>query len=254
MSKYFLPYLQIDITNKCNLNCAGCSHFSPLVTKDTVYFYDVNQYEKELKQLATMFEFGQIGLLGGEPLLHPDIEKFIEVSEAIYPNRQIIIKTNGSKTDLCNRLLDKYNNRGDLFKLQLSEYPEINSNNVNYNIKRSRSNFRNIGLDINGNQDKYKNVRCPGAKCINLFNGKLILCGIMRNIDLFINYFNLQDKMKICSDDYAIDIYNHNAVEIMDFLQNFDTGRDVCRFCNPSKMNISHSISKRDINEWISKE
>ena len=35
--KFTLPYLEVNVVDGCNLNCKGCSHFSPLFGLDEVY-------------------------------------------------------------------------------------------------------------------------------------------------------------------------------------------------------------------------
>ena len=41
--------LEYHITDHCNLNCAGCSHFSPLAKP---WFVDPDTFEEEWKEVA----------------------------------------------------------------------------------------------------------------------------------------------------------------------------------------------------------
>ena len=65
-----MNYLEHHIVDHCNLNCGGCSHFSPLADP---WFEDFDTFKKDFLQLydITHGNVGVIRLMGGEPLLHP---------------------------------------------------------------------------------------------------------------------------------------------------------------------------------------
>ncbi|MFA5856305.1 MAG: radical SAM protein [Candidatus Pacearchaeota archaeon] len=76
--------LQIFITNKCNLNCKGC--FARRAMKDNPGDISLEEYKN------AVFNFlkkggKQINILGGEPLLHPQLRKILDF------NRENKIKT-----------------------------------------------------------------------------------------------------------------------------------------------------------------
>jgi hypothetical protein len=58
----------------CNLNCKGCTAFSPVAEEK---FMDVNMFERDCERLAELTggKIELIDLLGGEPLLHPKINE-----------------------------------------------------------------------------------------------------------------------------------------------------------------------------------
>jgi len=80
-----LQRLVVHLTDHCNLNCKGCTHFSNIAKPA---FADVEQFECEFKQLATIFsEITEIYLLGGEPLLHPRLTEFLRSRAQPFPAR-----------------------------------------------------------------------------------------------------------------------------------------------------------------------
>jgi len=88
-----LPYLELHLADHCNLNCKGCSHFAPIADKR---FTDLREYERDMKQLQRLFStIGKIRLMGGEPLLNPQIDAFIFATRAAFPRAIIRICTNG---------------------------------------------------------------------------------------------------------------------------------------------------------------
>lgn len=86
--------IEFHVTDKCNLNCRHCSMFSGLVKKNVLP--DVVQYENDLKRFRSAFRsLKRVKLLGGEPLLNPELQTYIEITRRIYPYTQILIITNG---------------------------------------------------------------------------------------------------------------------------------------------------------------
>ena len=98
MNKYIKGMLnfEVHVSEHCNLNCKGCFHFSPLAEPE---FLDVIQYEKDLARLSELFyhEVEYINLMGGEPLLNPEIIKIIQLTRQYFPHGKIRVVTNGLK-------------------------------------------------------------------------------------------------------------------------------------------------------------
>lgn len=69
--------LQIFMTNSCNLNCKGC--FARNIIKENNLNINLGEYNCVL---AEFIEKGghQINLLGGEPLLHPNLREIIRIN------------------------------------------------------------------------------------------------------------------------------------------------------------------------------
>ena len=74
-----LEKIDIHITDHCNLNCKGCTHFSPL--SEEFYLNPVN-FRADLARFAALTgaQLGQMFLLGGEPLLHPHLTEFFPMA------------------------------------------------------------------------------------------------------------------------------------------------------------------------------
>ncbi len=82
-SRPHLHRLVVHLTDHCNLNCKGCTHFSNIAKPA---FADPEQFEREFAQLETIFSgITEIYLLGGEPLLHPHVTEFMESARKHFP-------------------------------------------------------------------------------------------------------------------------------------------------------------------------
>jgi organic radical activating enzyme len=83
---------EINVAEHCNLSCRGCSHLSPVVPKA---FVDPAEVLADLTTLARHYRVDVVRLLGGEPLLHPDLLAVIAAVRASGIGEQVCVVTNG---------------------------------------------------------------------------------------------------------------------------------------------------------------
>ena len=74
---YHARAIEIPITFSCNLNCKYCSHLSQYMSK--VPHVPVEHIERMCTDWSERINIRYVRLIGGEPLLHPDLEKIIEI-------------------------------------------------------------------------------------------------------------------------------------------------------------------------------
>ena len=251
---------EVDITGHCNLNCKGCFHFSPLVEEEFAMPEDL---EKDFARLSGLSrrKNENIDLMGGEPLLHPEIKKILEISRK-YFDGNINIVTNGillTKMDSDFWETCKRNN----IKITVTSYPiRLNRKLImqtakSYAVKvKMRFQAMNVHtwcrlpMDIHGGQNIIKNFRlCLLANfCIFLNNGKLSTCCLPLTAERFNIFFD--KKLEVSENDY-IDIYKvRNIDEIFNFLYK---PIPFCRYCKQRdwEVGIDWGISKKEISEWI---
>ena len=96
-----LDYVEFHLTDHCNLNCSGCSHFAPYADQR---FADIDQIKKDFVRLRTLFSnVRHVRIMGGEPLLHPQAAACVRLARESFPKSKIRLVTNGI------RLLDRDN-------------------------------------------------------------------------------------------------------------------------------------------------
>ena len=252
---------QINITDHCNLNCKGCTAFSPLAKEK---FLDLNVFERDCSRISelTKGRIELVDLLGGEPLLHPDIIKITEISRRYFTTGDINIITNGillTKMPLdfwqkCNEYKVNIIISGYPVKLNFSEINKMaQSNNVKLSIRGNPSGkkiWNKVPFDLQGTQNIVKNFKkCFGANfCICLDNGKLATCPMPLLIPVFNDYF--KQNIPVTENDF-IDIYKVNTIDdILDFLCK---PIPICAYCNLENVEygINWDSSKKEITEWI---
>ena len=258
--------MEVHITEHCNLNCKGCFHFSCIANKE---FLSLNVFESNLKRLSELTrKLPEIVLLGGEPLLHPQICSFIVTSRNYFPNTLIKILTNGI-------LLEKQSNKfwstckDNNVIISISLYPiNIDFKNIEriameqkvhliydedytktYSHISDKHTMYKWYLDIAGKQNyikNYNNCRHKGGLCITLRDGKLYPCCTVAHIIFFNRMFN--KNLDVTDRDY-IDIYKTDSIDdVYDFMiKPFP----FCRYCIPLKQHtVDWSVTKKEITEW----
>ena len=125
--------LQVFITNACNLKCNGC--FARSVIVDEKNHMNIKEYVEILEKFLDKGG-EQINLLGGEPLLHPNLREILDINQA---NKiKTSIYTNGY-------FLDKYAKKDfENIKLRVSLYCKLGEIKSAKNLLKT-----NIPIDAN---------------------------------------------------------------------------------------------------------
>ena len=91
-----LKYTEIYITNVCNYSCTHCQSLNNFAFKGHQSWKD---YESEYRSLSEQIDIDQIQIMGGEPTLNPEFEKWVNEISNLWPNAKLQIATNGTRLD-----------------------------------------------------------------------------------------------------------------------------------------------------------
>lgn len=243
-----LKYIEIEITQQCNLNCHGCGHFSNINHSG---YYDLQQFEKDLEKLHMLFSnIETIRLMGGEPLLNKDIVAYLEISRHYFPISHISIVTNGILLDRMEQSFwDKCKQHN--IAIDLSVYPtvEINQEQLNklysgieYNQRWWYSKY----LNPKGDSDPYyalDNCKMGGKKALLVSNGRIYPCPPAMNVHVLNTKFNTQFP-----ETNGLDLYNVTGEEILLYR---DTPNALCRFCCTPKMVEWSNKGAPELVDWL---
>lgn len=252
---------EIHITEHCNLNCKYCNHFSPLAKKS---FLDIEEYESDIKRLSELFhgEMQQIKLLGGEPLLHSQINDFLYLTRKYFPVGTIKILTNGillpqMKEDFWKACQDtetvvfytKYPFELDVKKI----HEQADKYDVPLEVFNMEDNIKTLihePIDLNGTQNAKKNFYdCYRSNyCITLKHGVIYTCHRAAHMHLLNEYFGVDIPL---SKKNGINIYEAaNGQEILEYLTK---PIPMCAYCDRENITTGHEweISKRDKSEFM---
>ena len=120
-------YVEIQLCDRCNLDCAYCSHLSPVSKPVTI---SLETLEAECRRLASV-GVDEVNLMGGEPLIHPQVIEAIKLTRSILPNIKLIVSTNGL---LLPRMSKEYWQccRDNGVVLRITPYPKAKNGTWNY--------------------------------------------------------------------------------------------------------------------------
>jgi len=99
-----MSVIQIDVTNACHLRCANCTRH--LGHHKKPFFMDLEFIAKAIDSLEGFP--GKIGLMGGEPMMHPKIKEIIELFAKKTDRRHRQIWTAGYKWEEYKDLVQEH--------------------------------------------------------------------------------------------------------------------------------------------------
>ena len=253
-----LDYVEVSITDHCNLNCKSCGQFSPLAPEK---YIDPVEFERDFRRLyeLTGGDIDAIRLLGGEPLLHPGITGLMKTAREIFDASAIVLVTNGilllkqdeSFWETCashriNILISRY--PVHINDDEIAQMAGKHGITVEYTAYKPQFMFQ-WAFDVTGKQNAGTNFnKCwLGGGCIHIDNGKLYSCAYVSAIKFFNNYYH--EHLNVTDKDF-LDVYRVKDIsEILEFLSN---PIPFCRYCDLKRVKYGQKWerSKKEKSEW----
>ncbi|NRN27056.1 radical SAM protein [Photorhabdus heterorhabditis] len=114
--KVFNPEgVEINVALHCNMSCKSCAHLSPLFRKKNA---DLDIVRRDLEILRHSYHASYVKIMGGEPLLNPNLLELIKVVASSGIADEVLLTTNGT---LLHKSPEELWDVID--KLELSLYP-----------------------------------------------------------------------------------------------------------------------------------
>lgn len=229
----YLQYLEFHLTNKCNLNCAGCSHFVPLVPQEDEIDFD--ELKRDMVQLKKRVNhISVIRIMGGEPLLSSHLAECCQIVRRLYPYSHVVVATNGAlvKKNVNGELLQVFRQERIVLDVtcypplyerypEIAEYLKLNSLPFHMDI---RWGMCPVLHPDNKHKFRQESVELT-CECVNLYKGNLYPCPMIA----FISYFNKYFDQKY-PEEVGADIYRETNFEEM--YQELFAVRKLCDYCN----------------------
>lgn len=185
-----IPHIETHAVDYCNLNCKACIHFSPLYNKND---FEAEVIYSDIQELY-LFSKGVLSLyiMGGEPLLRPDLSTVISEARKMFPNTDIQVLTNGLL--ISESLVELWKSmRDNNITLTISEYKpmlrkrkrikEILENNEVAYIYRMYDTKKKFVKTISESRNPSFEKTCICMGCVNLYKGKVSRCPAVMYID-----------------------------------------------------------------------
>ena len=255
----YLAYFELNIVDHCNISCLGCSHFSPIAEERVSSLESVRADLQRMSKLTSQ-NVDEIHILGGEPLLHPNLNEIFVTARESFPKSVLSVITNGAL------LLKQDLNFWDTCKLneitiEVTKYPiNIDYDKIVKTVEEKGIKFKfhsytgkaqktlyKMPLDLSGSQENSFRNCTLANRWIALMDGKMYTCQVSPNAFHFNKKFGTNLDLQ---DGDFIDIYKAKDIdEILEFLS---TPKPFCKYCNINGIvnGIPWQPSKREISEW----
>lgn len=252
--KAYVPYLETNITDGCNFNCKGCTHFSGLFRKDEIY--PLENFRRDLRRIAQVCDVRTFRLLGGEPFLLKNFDEYIKISRNYLPNTHIQLVTNGALIPTTSqKILDAI--RENECSIEISAYAPtlkiadkiktvLDSNRIKFQLDNATKDKFTVFLNLHegSNPEKARGV-CFNDSCRFLRDGKIYKCPI----DAL--KFRLAERFKLKHYPKAtgVDIYSPNFSSLLEML---DGNVEMCHWCAEQTRQISWKTSNNPkLEDWL---
>ena len=260
-----LPFVETMITQVCNLSCLGCTNYSDIKHSGYVSW---NEGKKQIESWLARLHINDFGIMGGEPLINPEVREWLIGVRELLPDSQIRFTTNGELLYKNFDILELAHDIGNVvFKVTVHRNNQVLEDTIEkifdlykwepvdeYGIKRFKT-TNNLRFQINRPttflktyKNSYENMEpydsnptdafkiCVQQQCPLLYNGRIYKCSTSGLLESTLEKFNWPNKDKWAPYlDSGIGPHDSNST-ITEFISNFGKPEKLCRQC-PSKGN-----------------
>ena len=252
--KYYIPYLETNLIDSCNLNCRGCMHFASFFHRDEIY--PIEKFAHDLDRLSQNADVLRFRLLGGEPLLLKNLDEYLDIARKFFPQTLIAICTNGLLIPTLNDKIFAAIRRNSVV-IDVTEYPPttkikskiietLNREGIKYSFEGPIRAFRlNMGDGTKIYNAEKARAACHSDYCRFLRDGKIYKCPT----DGLMYRFIERASTKSYPQAMGVDLYSSDFSSMMDLL---DQSVDLCYFCLDNEKLIPwQGGAESDPNIWI---
>lgn len=251
--------LEIQIVDHCNLNCAGCNHFSPCLPP---YQMSPSEFEKNLIAITKNIPNVKCLLIvGGEPSLHSGLDIICQLARQYLPDATIRILSNGVN-------LNQLQQNKDLLKsldieVQFTIYPGYtdiegikkfaeNQNGIHHSLVQNintRVAFGETLINLKPENGEYNFYNCThyNLPCLTVKNQRLYFCPFSAYVHQFTNKYHLD----IPNEEELNSIDINSIQNNLDIIQKFCfTPKHICNYCNFNHFPAPWHKSYKDLTEF----
>ena len=274
MSKLILPFVETMITQVCNLSCSGCTNYSDVQHEGYVTW---EEGKSQIEGWLDRVDIPDFGIMGGEPMINPEVNMWIQGVRDLLPTSQIRFTTNGTllhkNLDIIDLLSDvgncvfkitvheKDTNVEDAIKIIFGKYKwntvteyginrYITDNGFRFQINRPRTflktyqgNYSNMAPHNNAPQDAFD--ICCQQTCPLLYKGKIYKCSTSGLLKETLEKFN-NPNWEVWESYITEGIdANCSTEELQTFINDFGHANELCSMC-PSIEDIDSNINHYD--------
>ena len=238
-----LSYFVVPITDICNLNCKGCLFASNLVQKEKIEHVSFTELEQDAKRMSELFyDIPWIRILGGEPLMHPDIIEILKSYRKYFPDSEIDLCTNGLLIPKMSReFWDTV--KQERISIHISGYKPVyhmldkidkilNAEKIPYAILK-REKFLKYYTKKADNDMEKSFEKCIASGCYEVYRGRLSTCSAVIAFEKFNVVFGTNYQIR--ENDDWFDIHNPN-IDVWKVKEKLESPSHACKYCSDSRL------------------
>lgn len=261
MEKYYMRFLAAIVGQACNLRCLNCSNLTPFAPHETKR-YNVDHIIESLETLIYGGGGVRIRLLqiqGGEPFLHPALEKLLEFVKDEEDIEKCLIATNGTVVpNVSPQILTD-----EKFIVRVSNYPAIAIENKAETWLKKHDIRHEVYHFISGEDKWYdcgKKMNVPGdvekrfcnclfKDCYTLEEGKIGRCA-RSVISWKIQGYDLEDSIQ--KGDYILVSERPGLREELENYIQHPHFMEACRHCNgtDNRTQVEPAVQMNSGDKW----
>lgn len=250
-------HIEFNLTDFCNLNCKGCSHYSPIAPKEFEGLQSLQNSLAKISGAKNSSLIKEVYLIGGETLLYPSLITAMKLTRRYFPHAKISIFTNGL---LIPKLDEEFWEvcRSTACVMAITRYPVNfdyeNAENICrregvpveiFGDRSVKNSFFKLPLDPEKKQNpKLSHFRCYSFGCVTVDHGRIFPCSQSACIRHLNNRFSTDFQWE--KGDY-IDV--DRLKDVNEILQLRNKPVPFCRYCRHQSV-VDYGPSKRVLSEW----
>ena len=251
--KIFIRHLETNLIDSCNLNCKACTHYSNIFDDSSIY--PLEDYERDIKQIARNADVLIFYILGGEPFKLKNLDKYLKITRKIFKNTNLRLVTNGLLIPNTPQYIFDALREND-FKVEISMYPPtvknfdkiksvLEKNNIRYFARREVQAFNSF-LTLHGGHNPLKSrAVCCNDGCRFLRNGKIYKCPVDALSFRFAEHFGIKGFPAAT----GVDIFAKNFSALIEQL---DGNIELCSWCSETARQIQWKPENNPkLTDWL---
>lgn len=252
--------VEFVLSDYCNLNCKGCTHYSPLAPKEFAPLAGMQDAMRRISSLRGE-PIQELYLIGGEPLLYPELPEAMAMMRSHFPAATLKLFTNGIALP---RMTDEFWNacRQADFVVAITRYPIkvdydsieklCRDKGVRYEVFGDRSakdSFFRFGLDPEKKQNpRMSHFKCYNRGCVSVVGNKVYPC----SISACVGHLNAA-----CGTEFTHEKGDYIPLDQLTHVDQIRRLRDrpvpFCGYCVNPPDTTTYGPSRREASEWVNR-
>lgn len=232
--KYWMPQVEVNLVDTCNLNCKCCNHFSNLFPRES--FYQLENFANDLQKLSNLVDLETLYFVGGEPFLMKNLDEYLTTAREICPSTSLELLSNGLLILNADKKIFQTLAKTRTF-VQISSYPptakildRILNRLDDFGIEHDVYQVNDFARFLAGGKksDPYISSRnCIQQTCRYMRDGKIYKCAIDALHYRFAEKF--ETEVKNLPSATSIDL---DAPDFIEKLDSLDGIIEMCAYCS----------------------